>query len=317
MPVQDIPPEKLTPANDLRELIRQCELRVVALKGSAEEAATFLQLMDKAHSLFCTLEAKEIDLRAERVRWETIKRQLSSQAAVLVREVGAAGGLAQLREAAKPTPDRWWWFLDQELRQGRRQSLRRVLIGGGIALIILIALGFLYRRFLAPDPITRQAIHLSYQAEQFFIQGDLEAALDEYEALYEITPNDPEANLWMGVLYKSLGRDKDSTQAFARSRELMDSEEDFLAIRGMIYLETGWEELALVDAKAILGLNPKSAMGYLILGSAHEAQEHISEAVAALQRAAELADAQGDSTLYALIKMRLGVLMGGSGGMGL
>jgi hypothetical protein len=38
--------------------------------------------------------------------------------------------------------------------------------------------------------------------------------------------------------------------------------------------------------------------------------------VDALQQAADLALAQENDTLYALIKFRLGVLMGGSGGIG-
>lgn len=316
MPARDLPPEKLTPADDLREMLRQCELQVVALKGSGAKATDLMRLMDEAQSLFQELETKGLDLRAERSRWETIERQLGSRATVLVREVQAAGGLAQLREATRPTPDRWWWFLDKEVHRRRRQSLRRAFVGGGVGLVILIIAGLLYQLFFAPDPLTRQAFRLSQQAEQAISEGNLEAALAEYKALRELTPDDPEVILRLGALYGVLGRGEDADQAYARARELLDSQEDFFIQRGMVFLDLEQWESARADGKAALALNPESTMGYFILGNVYEAQGQIPEAANALARAAELANAQGDNTLYVLIKYRLGVLMGGSGGVG-
>lgn len=316
MPAQDLPREKLTPADDLREVLRRCELQVVALKGTGAEAADFLRLMDEAHSLFHELEAKGIDLRAERARWATIGRQLRSRATVLLREVQAAGGLAQLRETTEPTPDRWWWFLDEEVHRQRKRSRQRTLGGGGIVLLILAIAGLLYQHFLAPDPLTRQVIQITQRADRAIQQGDLEAAVAEYESLRELTPDDPEAILWLGVLYEVLEQDTDATQAYTRARELLDSQEDFFIERGMIYLELGQWESAQADAETTLALNPESTMGYFIEGGVYEAQGQIPEAIASLKQAADLANAQGDDSLYALIKFRLGVLMGGSGGIG-
>jgi tetratricopeptide (TPR) repeat protein len=316
MPARSLPREKLTPADDLRELLRQCELQVVALKSSGAKVVSFLQLMDRAHSLFHELEAKGIDLRAEQSRWETIGRQVDSYAPVLVKEVRAAGGLAQLRVAEEPTSDRWWWFLDEKVRSRRQQSLRQALVGGGIVLAILVIAGLLYQRFLAPDPLTRQAFQLDQRAERAIQEGDLETALVEYEALHELTPDAPEVILRLGALYEILGRDKDADQAYARARELLNNQESFFTERGMIYLELNQLESALADAKAALTQNPESTLGYLLIGSVYEAQGQIPEAMDALQQAADLALAQENDTLYALIKFRLGVLMGGSGGIG-
>jgi len=316
MPAYDLPREKLTPTDKLRKVLEQCELKVVALKGSGEGAVNLMRLMDQAHSLFHELEAKGSDLRAERSRWETIGRQLYSRATLLVREVQKAGGLAQLREATEATSDRWWWFLDKEVRRQRRRSFQRVLVGGGTVLAILVITGLLYQRFLAPDPLTRQALEFNRRAEQAIQEGDLETALTEYKRLNELTPGDPEGLLQLGVLYELLEQDKDAIQAYARARELLNSQEDFFIARGMIYLELGQWESAQTDAQAALALNPESALGYFIAGSAYEAQNQIPETVEAWSKAADLAFAQKNDTLYALIKLRLGTLMGGSTGRG-
>ena len=316
MTARDLPQEKLTPADDLREVLRQCELKVVALKSTGAEAVDFLHLMDKTQSLFHHFEATGIDLRAERARWKTVEQQLCSRAALLVRETRAAGGLAQLRETTKPTPGRWWWFLDEEVHRRQQQTFKRMSIGGIVVLLILIIVGLLYQRFLALDPLTKQVLQLTRRAEQAIQDGLLEEALSRYEALRELMPNDPEVFLRLGVTYEVTGRGNEATQAYQRAHDLLSSQEDFFIERGIVYLELGQWESARADAETVLALNPESALGYFILGSAYEAQGQIPEAKNALQQAADLALAQGDDTLYAMLKIRMGVLMGGSSGVG-
>jgi regulator of sirC expression with transglutaminase-like and TPR domain len=316
MSPRDVPRGKLTPADDLREVLRQCELKVAALKGMGAEAVDFLRLMDKAHTLFAKLETTGIDLRAEQSRWETVTRQLHSQAKVLVREVHTTGGLKHLQETIQPSSDRWWWFLDQEVNRQRQQSIRRILVGGGIALLILVVISLLYQRFLAPDPITQQAFQLSYRGEQAIQEGNLEAALAKYQALRELIPDDPEAYLRQGALYQVLDREEEAAQAFAYAQALLADQTEFFVQRGMIYLELGQLEFAQADAKEALSLNPESAMAYLILASVYESWGQMSKAIDHLEQAATLANAQGNDDLYVLIRYRQGLLMGGSGGVG-
>jgi len=307
-----LPPQKVTPADDLRDALRQCESKIVALKGSGAEAIRLLALMDRVQSLFDQLGAKGLDLRPEQSRWETVERQLYSRAALLVRELQTSGGLARLREATRPTRDHWWWFLDEEVRHRRQQALKRMAVRGIVALLILVVAGLLYQRFLAPDPLTRQALLLNERAERAIQEGHLEEALAEYETLRELTPYDSQVFLHLGVLYETLGQDTDAAQAYASASTLLDSQEDFFLQWGMVYLDLGQWESARARAGEALALNSESARGHFILGSSYEAQGQISEAVDALQRAAELARAQGDDILYVLIKLRLGVLLGGS-----
>jgi len=316
MPARDLTQERLTPADDLRQLLRQCELKVVALKGSGAGAVDFVHLMDQAQSLFQRLEATGVDLRAERTRWKTIEQQLQSHAASLVREAQAAGGLAQLRKTSDPTPDRWWWFLDEELHRRQQRTLRRMAIGGIAALLILVVASLLYRQFLAPDPLTQQVTRLSLHAEQAIQEGRLEEALAELETLRELTPDDPEVFIRLGVIYETMERQDEAAQAFKRAQALLTREEDFLIERGIVYLQLNQWEAAQADAEAALALDPESTLGYWILGGVHEAQGQIQKAINALQQAADLASTQGNDTLYAMIKIRLGIMMGGGSGIG-
>jgi tetratricopeptide (TPR) repeat protein len=316
MPARDLTQERLTPADDLRQLLRQCELKVVALKGSGAGVVDFMHLMDQAQSLFQRLEATGVDLRAERTRWKTIEQQLQSHAASLVREAQAAGGLAQLRKTSNPTPDRWWWFLDEELHRRQQRTLRRMAIGGIAALLILVVASLLYRQFLAPDPLTQQVTRLSLHAEQAIQEGRLEEALVEFETLRELTPDSPEVFIRLGVIYETMERQDEAAQAFRRAQALLTREEDFLIERGIVYLQLNQWEAAQADAEAALALDPESVLGYWILGGVHEAQGQMQEAINALQQAADLASAQGNDALYAMIKIRLGIMMGGGSGIG-
>jgi len=316
VPARDLPQEKLTPADELRDLLRQGELKVVSLTAAGEQVAGLLRLLDQIWQLFQGLEAKGVDLRAERSRWETLTRQLGSRAGTLVGQAVSVGGLAQLRAAEQPTPDRWWWYLDRQVQQQRRQSLRRALTVGGVVVLVLVVAWVAYQRFLAPDPATMEVIRISQRAEGAIERGDLEAALSEYQALRDLTPDDPEVHLWLGVLHQMLGQDVMAASSYDQARELVDNTAEFFTNRGMIYLQMGQTGAAQLDAAQALSLAPDFPLAYLLLGGVYEAQGRVPEAVTALETAAQLADAQGDDTLYVLIKVRLGVLMGRSGSAG-
>jgi len=129
--VRAIPQPKLTPADDLRDKLQRAERAVANLKGMGTEAIALLELLDEAQDLITRLEAKGMDLRPERTRLITVQNQLRSRAAVLVREVAAAGGLAALRRDRSPGRDRWWWYLDGGKPDGPLEA--REVVGERVA----------------------------------------------------------------------------------------------------------------------------------------------------------------------------------------
>jgi tetratricopeptide (TPR) repeat protein len=307
--VKAIPHLKLTPADDLRDKLQDAELAVANLKGTGAEAVALLDLLDETQDLIVSLEAKGMDLRAERTRLTTVQNQLRSRAAVLTREVATAGGLPALRQKCAPDRDRWWWYLDELVAQRRRRLLRNGMTTAAILLILLGVAIVAYDRFMAPDPLTRQKMALVYDAEALLRQGDVTGALERYQAARALDPGDAEVLVWVGVLSQQLGQRGEAENAFAAARVQAGSEVEFLVTRGMVYEEAGQLDSAEADAETALSLDPNTAEAHLLLGGIYEAQGRTREAIAELQQAADLARQAGNDTLYVLASTRLAMLL--------
>jgi len=301
--------EKARSPEELRRMIRRCEVAVAQLEGSGAQALSFLKLLDEIKALMEYLEARGADLRPERTRMRTVESLLRSKANVLVKEVKAVGGLARARQEVKPDESRWWWYLDREVAERRwRKMLRWLAIGSAVA-VLLVAGVLAYRTFLAPSPEEQMLQRHLARAAQLHEEGDLAGALAEYEAARALAPDEPEICLWLGVLYEAEGRDEEAAAAFARARELIGDEVEFLVQRGMIYGQAGKLEAALADAKAALALDPESATAHFLLGSAYEAQGDLSKAVKEFEKAAQLAQQAGNSALSVQARMRAAMLL--------
>ena len=290
-------------------MIRQCEVAVAQLEGCGAKALSFLKLLDEVKALMEQLEARGADLGPERARMKTVEGLLRSKADTLVREMRAVGGLARARQEVGPDESRWWWYLDRTVAgRRRRRMLRWLAIGGAVVALLLVA-GFAYRAFLAPSPEEQMLYQHLAQAAQLRQEGDLAGALAEYEAARALAPDEPEINLWLGVLYEAQGRDEEAAAAFARAKALIGDELEFLVQRGMIYGQMNEVEAALADAEAALALDPESAMAHLLLGSVYEAQGNFPRAVEEFERAAQLAQQAGDSELFVQARMRAAMLL--------
>ncbi len=313
--IKAIPQAKLTPADELRDKLQRVERLVGNLQGLGAEAVTLLQLLDELQDLTVSLEAKGMDLRPERTRLDTVHNQLRSRAAVLTREITAAGGLPALRRQRAPDRDRWWWYLDEFVAERRRRRLRNWAITGVVILILLSIAFVAYNRFLAPDPLTRQKIALLDEAEILIEQGDISAALEKYRAALALDPNDAKVLIWIGVLVQQQGQSKEAEETFAAARAQLGSEVDFLVARGMTYAQLNRLDAAQADAEAALTLDPNSVAAHLLLSGVYEAQGHIPEAIAELQLAVDLAQQAGDDALYVLAKTRLALLLQAGGAL--
>jgi tetratricopeptide (TPR) repeat protein len=301
--------ERVEGPEDLRRMIRQCEIAVAQLEGSGAEALSLLKLLDEIEDLIQQLEERGADLEPEEVRMQTVEGLLRSKAPILLKEVKTVGGLDQARQEVSPDESRWWWYLDRRVTEQRRRAVRRWLTIGGVVVALLVALGAAYFAFFTPSPEARERYDHLTRAEEFRKDGDLAAALAEYEAARALAPDEPEIHLWLGVLYGEEGREDEAAAAFATARKLLGNEVEFLVRRGMIYAQMDKVEATLADASAATALDPESAMAHFLLGGAYEAQEKIPEAVEEFQRAAELADQAGNSTLVAQARMRAGMLL--------
>jgi tetratricopeptide (TPR) repeat protein len=282
---------------------------VANLRGAGARAQTLLFLLDAIQGFFASLEDAGLDLRAEGTRVEDVERLLLVKDAILVRQMQSGGGLAAAREALKPSPAQWWWFLDVRVAERRQQQIRRFLrIGGAIAAVLLIA-SLVYKYVFPPDPRQVAVMEKTSEAERALEQGDLALALSDYREAAEIMPEDPELHIWVGVLAEKQGDQTAADEAFAAAQALVENQAQFHAARGMTWFQVGDVDEAELDADAAVAADPEYAEAYLLLGNVYEARRDVPKAIEAFERTADLAGAQNNSALIVLAKTRLGMLL--------
>jgi tetratricopeptide (TPR) repeat protein len=208
--------------------------------------------------------------------------------------------LREARQARQPDPENWWWFVDQLVANRRRDRVLRLLRLGAGAAVVLLLLFVLYQRFLAPDPATRERLIHQHNAENLALQQDVVGALSEVEQALAVAPDEPELVVLKGVLQRELGQDSAS-----------EGREDFLLARARASLLAGQPEAAVADAQEAVELNPQLAIGYVLMGRAHEQMAEHMEAIFAYEQAIDLAEEQGNYQLAGTTRISVGILMQG------
>jgi tetratricopeptide (TPR) repeat protein len=292
-----VAPTARTPADRVREALDKAERLVSNLRGAGPQVLELLHVLDQGADGLAKLEAAGVDVRAERVRFETVQRQLRRRQGLFLAEAGAA--FREERTAVQPERGRWWWFLDKAVARQRVHRLRRWLVGILIAAAVLWGTWWAYDRFIAPPPQVRQAFQHRASGEALVEEGDLRAALAEFEAAAALTPDNPEPWTWQGVIHFELGQVDDAQVAFEAARSLHGTDFDFLLERGMAYLRVGDLPAASADAEQAIVERPDSGHGHYLRAVIATERGDYRAAVADLERAAELAQSAGDARLEA------------------
>jgi tetratricopeptide (TPR) repeat protein len=299
---------QVTPADTLRELLTHCEDRIVnpAAGGGVPELFGW---MDEIMVQWPELEAMGADLRAERIRWESLQAQILRRGPRLLRTLPARHSLSAMRQAKSPPQNHWWWWLDERLAQERKRQITRVVAIGSAVVIIGVIATFVLSRLFPVDPAVREVHRLQSAIDQALISGqDYAIVRDLAQQAVAIVPDDPDLRLLLGVAYQVLDETALVEEQWAMARRLLEDEGAFLARRGRTYLMFNRSHEALQDEAAAVALQPDSATAHFFLGMALEATGQTSEAVEAYTRAAELAG-RDDPQLVVMARTRLGALL--------
>jgi tetratricopeptide (TPR) repeat protein len=303
-----VPFTTTTPGERVREALERAENLVTNLEGAGTEALQLLHNLDYVSDQLDHLrETSDIDLRAEATLFETIQRQLDRRGGRFLAEVGDA--LYEERNAVQPAEDHWWWFIDEVIADRRKSRLQRVFTRVGIAVAVLLIGWLAYEQFLAPAPNVREAMRASASAEMLVQEGDLEAALEEFETAVALHPEDADSWVWIGVLRQELDQSEQAEEAFQRAQELSKDMVLFLRARARVYMFIGDLEAAEADANRAVEMNPESGHGYLIRANVAAEQGRFDEALEDLERADQLAREAGDVRLEALARTQRAMMM--------
>lgn len=308
---QAIKAAQVTPADDLRALLDINEKRVVNLPGSGATAVDLLCDLDRIAELWPALAAQGVDLRPEAGRWETLQALVRRHARALVREAQAVGGLRAARAQQQFTGEApWWWTLDEQVRAHDTRRVTR--LAGAAALVVLVVVGgyFLLRVLFPVDPNFQAAQEAVFAGEaKITNQGDFAGAADDFRRAAVRTPEDAEVWLRLGAALQKMGDTAGARDAFQRAEALVATDVDVRLARAPIYLAFNMLDEAAADLQVITAVAPENPLGYFYQASIFEMRQQYSEAVAALQRASELADESKDPQLVVMIRYRLGVLI--------
>lgn len=298
-----------TPTEQLREALDRLEAQIGKLgHDTRDESLKILPLFDEAHTLFAELADKDIDLTAEKTRYETVSAQFQKKGSVFLRKIGGVRILEALREEHAPDPDRWWWFIDQWLAEQKQRQLRRQGKSLLIGVAIFAVLALLYTLFLAPDKATRERLSHLQTAESLAQTGEYAQALDEVNNGLNYAPNDLDLLILKGVLERHLGHQTEADAIFEKAETVAGSRKAFLLSRAQAYQILGEPEDVLADAQAVVALDPETPYGYFYIAQAYVTMGKFSEAVTNFEKTAELASAAGELELEAMARVQIGYL---------
>lgn len=303
---------KVTPADELRDLLTRNEKRVVNLRGQPAEALALLLDLDRIAELWPELDASGVDLRPEQGRWETLQAQVRRYGPVVVRELRAMGGVPVLRAQHHLSGEAdWWWYLAEQVQARRARTLARTGMVLGGAAILVVAVYFLIFHVLFPvDPAIKAALEAQAAGEaKIAQQEDYPGALADFRRATEYRPGDPDTWLRVGCVLYLLGDMSGAQENFYRAQVLLADPQTFRLARAPICAQLGEVELAETDLREVIAADPQNATAHYYLSSILEARGELLEALLLVQRAAELAEAQDDIQLVALARFRSGILM--------
>jgi cytochrome c-type biogenesis protein CcmH/NrfG len=303
---------RVTPADELRELLAVAEKRLANVRGSGESALTLLKELDRVAELWPELEAQGVDLRPESGRWVTVQRMAMQKARSLLAELKGLGGIAKLRAAEHPRgTDAPWWNIDSYARERSRQSARRLILSLAAVVVLGVGLYFLLFRVLFPvDPKVQESVRRVGEGEHLVQQeSDFAGALVQFETAAAATPDDPDVWLRVGAVREQLGDDAGAEEAFDRARRLSASDLDFFRARGAAYLALVLVDPAEKDLSAALQLKYDDAQSWYLMANVFESRQQLAEAIDALDKAGQYASETNQAQLTAMARYRMGMLI--------
>lgn len=294
-----------SPANDLRDALKKAEERLV--KPTADEVESTLQLLDQIDQLFDKLDASDLDLRPEEVRWESIHNRLYSKPSLIVSPARSKGGLAKLR-ANNPPAESFWWQLDDLARGRRNKTLRSLFVTIGSIIGVLLVAYFVINYFFPPSPEALVILESTNSIEPDILEQNWEAARQKIEAGTAAAPNEPELWVWHTVLSEQMEDDATATQSLGKARELAADEIRLLVTLSNTRLQVGNIDGTEAAAQQVLALDANNALGTFVLANVAEARGDVRQAVDLFEKTSELA-ADSDAQLSVISRMRMGTLM--------
>lgn len=272
-------------------------------------AEDILERMDQIALQIKSENTTRTDQTSYAVQFEYISKRIHSHAAIILKAIGGVNQLKQKRQLRNIREDSWWWYLDQWLAAQSKKRAIRFSIITAILVIVLITLGSLYNRFLAPSPEQRALYNHENLASSFVEKGDFAAAIQELDQALLIEPDNFSLRIEKGVYYLKLGQNDAAQAEFDLAKQINPDPYVFYWERTLNETQIGLLDEAKLDAEEMLKYKTDSAEAYLMIGQIYERQGESDKALAAYQKSSDLADAQNNVEVITTVRLRMAFLM--------
>lgn len=302
-------PNNLSASETVGEALERLEVYSGKIgMNSPEQALALLHGLDHAYERMQSLDEGTQSQRLAQTQLEVILAALRREAGRFIRDLGGVTALRQARAEAQPPETHAWWYLDAWLQEKQRKALRRSLTLAGVILLALVILGFVYQRYLAPDPQTMARYNSETMGGQSLQNGDLPAALAQVNEGLKAGPTDMRLLTLKGVIQELQGQNDQAQASYAAAQKSAASAEDFYTTRAQYYVMANRPQQALADAQQAVKANPQSATGYLLMGQAHEMLVQYQAAMTDYDNAYKAANASNTPQLAAVARQRTAML---------
>ncbi len=302
-------PKITSPADKLRRNLTELE-RIVSLPKNelGTQARPFLSQVDDIYATLSRLTANGADLSAEQVRFDDIVARMSQRAETFLAAIGKTQMVATRPENATREAQPWY-FLDEIARDNKAQRMKPYFRILGIAVGIVGIVWLAFNTFLKPDPATVARTTHFDKAMELATAQNYPAAIAEIDRVLEILPDDVDARVFKAVLLQKTGDATAAKTLLDEANALAETNSAVPLAAARLWQQLGEPRTAISLAEGVLEQHPDSAEAWYIAGQSHAALGETAEARTALSKAAELALAQGNDSLYVIAKTNLTYLL--------
>jgi len=303
--------KKMTPADELRQILTDLEKRRLTVKKmDSTQALILLQDFDKVYQFFEQFADSDLNLSSEKGQFRELQGQYRKIIGTVLKALGGSEVLEKYRPTPPPIPKRWWWYANEIVLARQQQFRRQIFRVVAVMLLIIGGIFLAFKTVLAPDPL----VIARYEAEQHTLdateKGNYQEALLIVEGGLKQVPDSADLILLKGGLYDLLGREAEAKPFFEQAKNRL-TPFPFYITRAQFYIRANKVVKAEADTREAIRIDENKAIAWLLLGQSLEGQEKITDAVAAYQKGADLASEQGESQLVIIGRMAIARLMNG------
>ncbi len=272
-------------------------------------AENILDRMDLVDLQIKKINSIKNDQKSYDIQLEYIRKRIQSHAGIILKAIGGVDAYRSKRKNKNISPDSWWWYLDRWLLNKRRKQLLRASIITAVILTVLMVIGVLYNRFLAPPPEVRARMQHENASSSLVEAGDFPGAILELDQAIAYAPDDVQLRIQKGVLHLKLGENDKAEEEFQIAWRINEDPYTFYMERSLNEVQLDLFDEADLDTGEMLKYKPDSAEAYLLRGQLFEKTGENDAALAAYQKASDFADEQDNVEIITTVRLRMAFLM--------